>query len=171
MACAAIDGTSRSEWTDDERRIFEWMQKGKYKNQAEKGARKRVAMSDLLDISDRLQTQDNQFTAEPMFCVQEKKRDVGYDPAYSEGSTVWIDMEGGDYTEVPPETPGAEEFGYKDRWETVMVCFTEEGCKDYLRQNGHNHGETRIYVESFRRCSEMIRIRKWLMSIKKDEGL
>ena len=120
--------------------------------------------NDLLDIAARLRTQDNRCTAEPMFCVQEKIRDVGYDPAYSDGNTIWIDMKSGDYTEVQPETPDAEEFGYKDRWETVMACFTEEGCRDYLRQNGHNHGETRIYVESFRRCDEMIRIRRFLMS-------
>jgi len=122
-----------------------------------------VVMNDLSDISERLRTQDNQCTCEPMFCVQEKKRDIGYDPSCSNGNTVWIDTEGGDYIEVLPETPGAEEYGYKDRWETVMVCFTEEGCKDYLRQNGHNHGETRIYVESFHRCDEMIRIRQFLM--------
>jgi len=126
-------------------------------------------MKDLLDIAARLRTQDNRCTAEPMFCVQEKKRDIGYDAAYSAGDTVWINMEGGNYETVPPNTPKAEEFGYKDRWETVMVCFTEEGCKDYLRQNGHNHGETRIYVESFRRCDEMIRIRAWLMGLDKPE--
>ena len=127
-------------------------------------------MSDLLDISDRLRTQDNRCTAEPMFCVQEKKRDVGYDPQYSDGDTIWINMQSGDYEEVEPETEGAEEFGYKDRWETVMVCFTEDGCKNYLRQNGHNHRETRIYVESFLRCDEMIRIRQWLMSNMKVEA-
>jgi hypothetical protein len=101
-----------------------------------------------------------------MFCVQEKIRDRGYDPQYAE-DTVWIDMESGDYVEVPPNTPGAEEFGYKDRWETVMVCFTEQGAKDYLHQNGHNHKETRIFVESFSRCDEMIRIRQWLKTQEK----
>jgi len=120
---------------------------------------------DLRDIAERLRTQDNLCTAEPMFCVQERKRDIGYDANYSDGDTVWIDMDGGDFSEVPPETPGAEEFGWKDRWETVMTCFTEAGCKDYLRQNGHNHGETRIYVQSFRRCDEMIRIRAWLLGL------
>jgi len=127
-------------------------------------------MSDLLDISERLRTQDNRCTAEPMFCLQIKVRDVGYDPQYADGNTVWINMESGDYEEVEPETEGAEEFGYKDRWETVMVAFTEEGLNDYMRQDGHNvtarahNGETRIYVESFRRCDEMIRIRQFLMS-------
>ena len=127
-------------------------------------------MDTLSDISERLLTQDNRCTAEPMFCLQIKVRDVGYDPQYADGNTVWIDMQSGDYEEVEPETEGAEEYGYKDRWETVMVAFTEEGLNDYMRQEGHNvkarahNGETRIYVESFRRCDEMTRIRQFLMS-------
>ncbi len=127
-------------------------------------------MNDLADISERLLTQDNRCTLEPMFCLQIKVRDTGYDPQYADGGTVWIDMESGDYEEVAPDTEGAEEFGYRDRWETVMVAFTEEGLNDYMRQDGHNvrrrahNGETRIYVESFRRCDEMVRIRRGLMA-------
>jgi hypothetical protein len=119
---------------------------------------------ELLKISELLRTQDNRMTQNPMFCVQEKKKDVGYHPDYSD-DTVWINMESGDYEEVEPNTPGAEELGYTERWETVMVAFTEEGCKEYLRRNGHNHRrETRIYANSFFRCPEMIFIREWLMN-------
>jgi len=130
-----------------------------------------VDRNDLLDISERLRTQDNQCTAEPMFCLQIKVRDTGYDPNYA-ADTVWINMQGGDYEEVPPQTPGAEEFGYQDRWETVMVAFTQQGLLDYMDKDGHNvkrrahNGETRIYVESFMRCDEMIRVRQALMSSK-----
>jgi hypothetical protein len=125
---------------------------------------------DLMDISERLRTQDNRCTTDPMFCLQIKVRDWGYAPQYGGDDTVWIDMESGDYEEVEPETEGAEEFGFKDRWETVMVAFTEQGIEDYMRQDGHNvkrrahNGETRIYVESFRRCDEMIRIRECLIN-------
>jgi hypothetical protein len=84
--------------------------------------------NDLLAIGVRLRTQDNRCTADPMFCVQEKRRDIGYDKNYSD-DTVWIDMSDGDYDEVEPNTPGAEEFGYKDRFETVMVAFTQGGCR------------------------------------------
>jgi hypothetical protein len=124
----------------------------------------------LPSIGERLRTQDNRCTAEPMFCVQVKVSDVGYDPNYADGDTVWIDMESGEFDIVEPDTKGAKEFGYKDRWETVMVAFTEAGAQDYIRQNGHNHrGELRIYVESFRRCEEMIAIRKHLMEMKSPE--
>lgn len=127
-------------------------------------------MITIKEIGDRLKTQDNRCTQNPMFCVQEKKRDVGYDTAYSD-RRCWHNSEGSEtiYDDDPnfkkPEGDQWEEFGYVDRWETVMVAFTEEGCKEYLRLNGHNHcGETRIYVESFNRCPEMIFIRELLMT-------
>jgi len=119
--------------------------------------------TDMLAIGEQLRTQDNRITAEPMFCVQEKRREYGFDLKCTD-QTVWIDQESGEYEESDTEKPGYEEVGYKDIWHTVMVAFTEAGCKDYLRQNGHNHNEPRIYVESFRRCDEMIAIRKWLMA-------
>lgn len=119
----------------------------------------------IAGIAARLQSQDNHCTADPMFCVQEKKRDIGYAVRYSKPEeTVWINLKSGSLEPLPPWTKGAEEFGYKNRWETVMVAFTEEGCKEYLRLNGHNHkGETRIYVDSFSRCPEMQAIRETLL--------
>lgn len=116
----------------------------------------------LAAIGDRLRTQDNRCTENPMFCVQERYRSYGYSTDYAE-DTVWIDMDSGDYQETEPNAPGAEEIGYQDKWRTVMVSLTEEGCKEYLRLNGHNHGETRIYVESWNRCPEMIAVRDALM--------
>lgn len=119
-------------------------------------------------IGARIIDQDNRCTCSPMYCVQRLVRDVGYDPAYTH-ETAWIDVASGDYEEVPPGTEGAEEFGYKDRWETVMVAFTEAGCEEYLAQDGHNvrrrahNGQVRIHVESFQRCDEMTAIRKALI--------
>ncbi len=122
-------------------------------------------MLELLEIAKRLKSQDNRCTVDPMFCVQEKTREIGFDAGYTD-DTVWMDMESGDCQEVEPNTAGAKEFGYKDTWVTVMVAFTEEGCKEYLRLNGHNHrGETQIYVESFRRCPEMIAIINYLKTL------
>lgn len=117
---------------------------------------------EILEIGKLLLTQDNRCTADPQFCVQENVTVTGVDPEYSDGITVWI-LDG---EEVEPDTEGAEEFGVLSHWETKMTAFTEEGCKEYIRQNGHNHrGELRIYVESFRRCPEMIAIRKFLMEL------
>lgn len=119
-----------------------------------------IAGSLLLEIAARLRTQDNRITENPMFCVQTKKRDVV--PEGFSCDTVWV-LDG---EEVDEGTEGAEEYNIRERWETVMVAFTEEGCKEYLRQNGHNLSEPRIYVESFNRCPEMIAIRKWLLSLE-----
>lgn len=122
--------------------------------------------SHILELAERLRTQDNRITADPMFCVQVKRRIYGMDTDYCD-QTVWLDVDGGDCEEVPEGTEGAEEVGYCDRWETVMVAFTEKACQDYIKSNGHNHsGELRIYAESFYRCDEMIQLRNWLMSIK-----
>lgn len=123
--------------------------------------------ADLRAIAARLKTQDNRITAEPMFCVQEKRREYGYDPQWVDDH-VWLDAKDG-YQETAEDTPGAVKTGYRDAWHTVMVAFTEGGCEAYLRANGHNHGETRIYVKSFRRCAEMIAIRAWLMAVDETE--
>lgn len=133
-------------------------------------------MDSISEIGVRLKTQDNRITMNPMFCVQIKRRDVGYDSAYSD-CRCWHDSANettifDDDKDFKGEPEGEEwdEFGYKDRWETVMVAFTEKGCEEYLDLNGHNdrrmahNGEVRIYVESFNRCPEMIAIRDFLMA-------
>lgn len=134
-----------------------------------------IGSSALLAISEQLKAQDNRCTMNPMFCVQIKRRDVGYDSAYA-ANKCWRDSasdetiydDDKDFQE--PEGSEWDEFGYVDRWETVMIAFTEKGCEEYLRLNGHNdrrqahNGEVRIYVESFNRCPEMIAIREALMA-------
>jgi hypothetical protein len=128
-------------------------------------------MNNLIAIGQQIKAQDNRCMENPMFCVQEKKRDVGYDASYSD-RCCWRDSANDetifddDKDFKKPEGDQWEEFGYVDRWVTVMVAFTEAGCMEYLRLNGHNHrGETRIYVESFNRCPEMIVIRKALIEM------
>lgn len=123
----------------------------------------------LTQIAERLRTQDNRMTAHPMFCIQILVRDVGYDSSYFD-NVCWHNSEESETVyEEPEDLEGWEEFGYVDRWETVMVCLTEQGCHDYMKLDGHNvknrafNGQTRIYVEPFNRCYEMIEIRKALM--------
>ncbi len=130
-------------------------------------------MPKLQAIGERLRKQDNRCTDKPMFCVQQKKRQTGLEAAYSD-RRCWYNQSSGemifddDHEFKEPEGDDAAEWdlgGYVDRWETVMVAFTEEGCNEYLRQNGHNLKQPRIYVESFHRCPEMIAIREWLMAL------
>lgn len=130
---------------------------------------------ELQKIGERLRTQDNRITADPMFCVQIKVRDIGFNSGYASGR-CWYNSEEEEVIydddpnfKKPPEGDDWEESGYNDRWEDVMVAFSEDGCNEYLALNGHNdrrvahNGEVRIYAKSFHRCPEMIAIRKFLM--------
>lgn len=120
-------------------------------------------------IGARLRTQDNRCTDEPIFYVECRRRIYGMDTQWA-GDTVWIDQ-GNDCQEVHAPADGEEtdeiiETGYVDIWERVMCAFTEDGCKEHLRLNGHNYRhfkEVRIYTDSLRRCPEMIAIRAMLM--------
>ena len=130
----------------------------------------------LPEISERLRTQDNRCTADPMFCMQIKVRDVGYYSGLvdnhcwrtedAESDTLYD----GDPGFAVPEGEEWDCYGYVDRWETVMVAFTERGCQEFLELDGHNvrarafRGEVRIYAESFRRCPEMLAIRAALLA-------
>lgn len=134
----------------------------------------------MQEIAERLRTQDNRMTEHPMFCLQIKVRDWGFDSGYSD-KKCWFDSGNEEVIydddpgfKEPPTGDAWDEFGYRDRWETVMVAFTEQGIKDYMELDGHNvrhrafRGETQIYAESFRRCEEMIAIRKMLLTNTKE---
>lgn len=119
-------------------------------------------------------------TAAPMFCLQILRRDVGYDTAFVD-ERCWHDLANDAvvYDDDPDfqHPSGADwvESGYVDRWETVMVAFTEQGLLDYMDLDGHNvevwafRGQWRIYVESFNRCQEMLDVRNHLMAMTEQE--
>lgn len=114
-----------------------------------------------------------------MFCVRIKKRDVGFDQAYAENNCWWnagkmevIYDDDPDFKQPPEGDEWDGPFGYQDRWETVMVAFTQKGAEEFLALDGHNvkrqafRGEVSIYVSSFYRCPEMIAIREALMKLR-----
>ena len=138
----------------------------------------------LKAIGEHLRTQDNRCTADPMFCVQVCERLGPIMPEYNNGEIMFHNH---DLMETYyPDRPDPEEWnrlkalddegelpdnftaaGFIEKWITVQVSFTEEGCKQHLEENGHNyrhyHG-VRIYAESFHRNPEMLAIRKFLLS-------
>lgn len=118
----------------------------------------------ILALAERLRTQDGRCTADPYFCIQEKRREYGYDPQWCD-ETVWVF----DGEEVPADTEGADETGYKDEWHTVQVALTEAAADDYIRANKHRLTEPRTYVDSFYRCHEMIELRNWLMTLRRND--
>jgi hypothetical protein len=152
-----------------------------------------IAMTPLLAIGERLRTQDNRCTANPMFIVQQQ-RSFGVEPGEGD-MDVWLDE---DWEEVDDETAAMldklddafesdldkdqiamlerhTKRGIKHHWEFVMAAFTEKGCNEYLRLDGHNLTKPRIYAMSFNRCPEMLAIRETLLSlanadVRRDDG-
>jgi len=133
--------------------------------------------ADLLAIGELVRTQDNRITDAPLFIVQEKVRDYGYDTRYTDNH-IWLDDEGCEvskakakkleakYDDTLEEPDTFSRAGYKDRWEFVTACFTEQGCKDFLQRDGHNHGETRIYAAGSYRNEEYRTVWDFLKSLQ-----
>ncbi len=130
----------------------------------------------LAEIGEAVRTQNNRITNLPIFVVQQKRRIMGMDPEYAD-NVIWCDREA-DYSEATSQqakrlealyhggrdTGTWDRYGYVDIWEFVTACFTEQGCKDYLRINGHNLKEPRIYAESGWRNAEWETIRDHLIA-------
>ena len=129
---------------------------------------------ELKKIGELIRTQNNRITDQPMFTVQQLQRDWGYDSDYAD-EFEWIDDEGNSPDEIrieeldKAESEGGDTGGYtkvyfKDRWEFVTACFTEEGCKEYLLQNGHNLKKPRIFACGSYRNDEYQAVRNALIN-------
>lgn len=129
----------------------------------------------LPETAEWLKTQDNRATAVPIFAVQERVRDYGYDTTWG-GASVWIDGANDnveadaeearilDAQEVLGEVP--EEWtrvGYVDRWEFVQPFFTEAAANAYIEANRHNLTDPRTYVYSGHRNPEWREVRDLLL--------
>ena len=136
----------------------------------------RIVNKKMKEIGRLIKTQDNRITDQPIFVVEESKLIIT-DPDYGYDAEEWVNMEGCDY-ETASETKArrldalAEDFRdtgkwkkffYKETWEFLTACFTESGCIDYLRLNGHRLGKTRIYAYGNFRNYEYQSIRKFLL--------
>jgi hypothetical protein len=150
----------------------------------EAGQRAHLARQDqagavtMAAIGKLIATQDNRYTDQPMFIVQQRRRIIGFDTDYCD-NIVWCCSEDeyseaseeeaakfeAEYQETGRAKNGWMRTGYVDQWEFVTACFTEQGCKDYLARDGHNLKEPRIYAEGSYRNEEFRSIRKWLMSL------
>ena len=136
-------------------------------------------IAQLVEIGRRLQTQNNRATDAPIFIVEEQRRTYGFDADYSD-DIVWLNGPN-DSAEADPEEHARLEAAwredgkepqdwtrtaYQDSWEYVTACFTESGCEDYIRRNGHNHrGALRIYAAGSWRNDEFRAVRALLMAL------
>lgn len=133
-------------------------------------------IEEMRSIGELIATQDNRCTDAPIFIVQQKKRTYGFDPNYSD-DYVWIDPGNDSCMADDEERERLDELeangddvgdwiktSYMDTWEFVTACFTEQGCKDFLRINGHNLTEPRIYAEGSYRNHEFRKVRDFLVA-------
>lgn len=133
-----------------------------------------LSIEQIAEIGRLIATQDNRATAAPIFAVQERRRYYGVEEGWAEG-VVWFRSEGGDAEgakaarlEAGYRATGTvpEEWnrtGYVDVWEFVTACFTEQGCAEYIRANGHNLTDPRIYAYASYRNHEWQTVRDHLL--------
>ena len=134
----------------------------------------------LAALRTELRTQDNKFTADPLFVVFEEHRVYGVGPEYTD-DFEWLQEDdhsiAADSDEVKilerlradgrPLSIGGFDFvriGYKAVRKFATACLTRQGAEDYIACNGHNLINPFIYVESLYRNAEMIALRNHLMS-------
>lgn len=134
----------------------------------------------LLEIGHQIRTQDNRCTNAPMFIVQEKRKVhnilEGHADAYE-----WIffgeDRDSREATPLEKKRLDALDADHRDppkgwekrhhnyEWVFLQGCFTEVGCAEFLKREGHNLGETRIYGYGTFRNVEFQKIREFLMAL------
>ncbi|OFC64181.1 hypothetical protein BB937_28235 [Klebsiella pneumoniae] len=130
---------------------------------------------ELYTIGELIRTQDNRITDQPMFVVFQKREIIGSDE-HSPSRICWVR----DGEEVNPlralrleilyqdgrDTSNYDRYAMQEVDEFVTACFTEHGCKEYLRQNGHNLRLPYIYACGSFRNNEYQLVRNWLAGIK-----
>ena len=130
---------------------------------------------ELYTIGDLIRTQDNRITDQPMFVVFQKREIIGSDE-HSPSRICWV-WDGEEVSELRArrlealyqdgrDTRGYDRYAMQEVDEFVTACFTEHGCKDYLRQNGHNLRLPYIYACGSFRNNEYQLVRNRLAGIK-----
>ncbi|EMW3227434.1 hypothetical protein K8Q45_22580 [Escherichia coli] len=130
---------------------------------------------ELYTIGDLIRTQDNRITDQPMFVVFQNREIIGSDE-HSPSRICWV-WDGEEVSELRAkrlealyqdgrDTRGYDRYAMQEVDEFVTACFTEHGCKEYLRQNGHNLRLPYIYACGSFRNNEYQLVRNWLAGIK-----
>lgn len=155
---------------DEQSRVYELEQRI-----AELESRTVKLPPELYTIGDLIRTQDNRITDQPMFVVFQKREIIGSDE-HSPSRICWV-WDGEEVSELRAkrlealyqdgrDTRGYDRYAMQEVDEFVTACFTEHGCKDYLRQNGHNLRLPYIYACGSFRNNEYQLVRNWLAGIK-----
>ncbi len=134
----------------------------------------------LEEIGQRIISQDNRHTSQPIYIIFQVERIYGLDPNYAD-KPIWMHQDGEEanegetktceehYEKTGDELDGWYRTDYVDRDRFVTACFTEEGAKTYLEKNGHNLKKPHIYVDTLWRNDEMIAVREFIMGLAQKE--
>ncbi len=145
----------------------------------------RALAAALAPIAKLIGKEDNAYTADPIFLVQERVLESGYDPDFG-GDVAWFHSEGEVvFRKEAPERFArfeAEDFsgeddgdqddwtrtGYQYRWEFVQPFLTRAAADLYCKTQHHRHrGKLRVYVESAYRNWEWQLVREALEEFAK----
>ena len=129
---------------------------------------------ELYTIGELIRTQDNRITDQPMFVVFQKREIIGSDE-HSPSRICWV-WDGEEVSELRAkrlealyqdgrDTRRYDRYAMQEVDEFVTACFTEHGCKDFLRQNGHNLRLPYIYACGSFRNNEYQLVRNWLAGV------
>ena len=135
---------------------------------------------ELKDISHELNTQDNRCTADPVFLVQQKVRDYGFDSEYCD-DFEWVDCEFNKVDDkdlidslekdldLGEESPDYNKVYYRERWEYIQFFFTEKAADEFIKKNKHRYkdGVLGVYVDCAYRNFEIQSVRKFLINYGK----
>lgn len=139
---------------------------------------------EILAIGERLRTQDNLGTQDPLFCVQVLDRIGPIDVSDSEKFYFYdsdhcaaIYEDGADPNEfrrfevledhdlLPDHIT---KHGYKEQWLTVTTCLTHDAATDFIAATQHRYGAffgVRVYVDSLYRNEEMLLLCQFLKNL------
>jgi hypothetical protein len=143
-------------------------------------AQKLAAPIELRKIGELMRTQDNQYTADATFLVQQLRINTGIDTGYCEtNEIVWICedcmfFEGEDYfhelekefRETGVEREDHTRTGFSKHWDFLQLFFTHAAADELISKHGHKYdGELRVSVEGAYRNNEFQTVRNWIMSL------
>ncbi len=133
----------------------------------------------IYEIGELIRTQDNRITDQPFFAVM-TKREMITSEDHDYDRICWVENKSGDYVEATETQHRRLEAIYQGRYEVkdgwdrfamkeidvfVTGCFTEHGCKEYIRLNGHNLNKPFIFAFGSYRNNEYQKVRKFIMSM------
>jgi hypothetical protein len=132
------------------------------------------------EIANRILHQDNAFTADPMFLVEQEDRIYGIDPDY-DPQIAWLHADecvevndkellvklDAEYEDTGGEPEGYRRVGYAKRWTYVNCFFTRAAAEQFIKNRGHDYRyPLRVYVDSAYRNPEWRAVVKHVLGLQ-----